>query len=424
MSKHTITKYQNGAVSIYIVVFLTLIFGVITLSFIRIILNDATESTNADLYQSAYDSALAGVEDAKIALLKYQDCLSQGIVGKNGAASGTCQDIIYQMEQGANNDDCDVVQKVLGRDREDQHEVMIQETQHSTDIGNSYELAQAYTCVKITEETDDYITTLTSSDDVRIIPLRSADIDSVNAIQFSWYANNVSDITNKYMSSDVLKKNSETYAPPVITLEIFQTDSRNGEPYFTLGELSANNDASDGTDHALLMLKPVQSGGIENNLITSSNVLGHSDKYDNAPINVNCSDTSDFACTVTVELPPTFRKTNPAQATRFLRVNIPYEQPSTDVSVILCTATGGGKCTDHTKFTGVQAAIDSTGRANDLYRRVETRIELVDVYYPFPEYTLYLSGKDNNLNKSYYVTNNCKKADNGAISGCANSANI
>lgn len=420
MSKST--TYKKGAVSIYIVVFLTLIFGVITLSFIRIILNDATESTNTDLYQSAYDSALAGVEDAKIALLKYHDCLSQGIVGKSGASSGTCPDIIYQMEQGANNDDCDVVQKVLGRSQEDQHEVIIQETQTSTEAGNSFELSQAYTCVKITEETDDYLTTLTSSDDVRIVPLRSADINNVNAIQFSWYANNVSDIANKYMRSNILEKNGETYAPPVITLEIFQTDSSGGEPYFTLGELSANNDASNGTDHALLMLKPVESGGT--NLITASNVLDHSDKYDNAPINVNCNNTSDFACTVTVELPATFRGTPPAQATRFLRVNIPYEQPSTDVSVLLCTQVSGGNCTEHTKFTGVQAAVDSTGRANDLYRRVETRIELVDVYYPFPEYTLYLSGKDNNLNKSYYVTNNCKKADNGAVSGCANSAYI
>lgn len=423
MSRH-ITKYKQGAVSIYIVVFLTLIFGVITLSFIRIILNDAIESTNTDLYQSAYDSALAGIEDAKIALIKYHDCLSQGIVGKSGAASGTCQDIIYQMEQGANNDDCDVVQKVLGRSQEDQHEVIVQETQNSTDAGNSYELSQAYTCVKITESTDDYLTTLTSSDDVRIIPLRSADINNVNAFEFSWYTNNVNDIANKYMNANVLEKNSQTYAPPVITLEIFQTDSQGGEPYFTLGELSANNDGSSGTDHALLVLKPVQSGGVENNLITASNVLDHSDKYDNAPINVNCDNNSDFACKVTVELPPTFRGTPPAQATRFLRVNIPYEQPNTDVSVTLCTEISGGNCTNRTKFTGVQAAVDSTGRANDLYRRVESRIELVDVYYPFPEYTLYLSGKDNELNKSFYVTENCKKADNGAVSGCANSANI
>lgn len=423
MSKHKTLASKRGAVSIYIVIFLTLIFGVITLSFIRIILNDAKETTNTDLYQSAYDSALAGIEDAKIALLKYHDCLSQGAVGRSSANSGTCADIIYQMEQGANNDDCDVVQKVLGRTKEEQNEVIIEETQKSTDEGNSEALSQAYTCVKITEETDDYRTTLTTDDNVRIIPLRSADINNVNAVQFSWYSNNVNDIANEYMGGN-LKPNSEnkTYAPPVIALEIFQTDSDGGEPYFTLGELSANNDKNNGTDHALLLLRPNNKSGT--NKISATDVLNHSDKYDNAPIDILCYDNTDFACTVTLELPAPFNLKQPAEATRFLRVNLPYEEPSTDLSVALCTSTDNGTCTSKTKFTGVQAAIDSTGRANDLYRRLEVRVELVDIYYPFPEYSLYLSGEDA-LEKNFYVTNDCKKFDNGGGGdSCANSASI
>ena len=433
MSKHKTLASKRGAVSIYIVIFLTLIFGVITLSFIRIILNDAKETTNTDLYQSAYDSALAGVEDAKIALLKYHDCLSQGIVGRSGATSGTCADIIYRMEQGANNDDCDVVQKVLGRTQEKpenggQNEVIIEETQTAEgDGGKAASLMQAYTCVKITEETDDYRTTLTTNDDVRIVPLRSADINNVKAIQFSWYANNILDnVTDAHMNSDKLLAASSTgaYAPPVVTLEIFQTDSQNGKPYFTLGQLSANNDGNNGTDHALLMLKPVKSGGVENNHIDAKNVLDHSDKYDNSPIDVTCSSSGDFACNVTVELPPTFGGTDPAEATRFLRVNLPYEEPNTDLSISLCTDVQNGTCTSTTKFTGVQAAIDSTGRANDLYRRVEVRVELVDVYYPFPEYSLYLSGKDNELKKSFYVTRDCKKTDGGDIEDCSHSKDI
>ena len=429
MSKYKSPASKRGAVSIYIVIFLTLIFGVITLSFIRIILNDAKETTNTDLYQSAYDSALAGVEDAKIALLKYHDCLSQGVVGKSGASAGTCADIIYQMEQGANNDDCDVVQKVLGRTQEKpedggQNEVIIEETQTAEgDGGKAASLMQAYTCVKITEETDDYRTTLTTNDDVRIVPLRSADIGSVKAVQFSWYANNIADgTTDSHMNSSKLPAADKVYAPPVVTLEIFQTDSENGEPRFTLGQLSANNDSNNGTDHALLMLKPVKSGG--QNTIKASEVLDHSDKYDNAPIDVNCNASADFACTVTVELPATFGGTDPAEATRFLRVNLPYEEPSTDLSISLCTDTQNGTCANTTKFTGVQAAIDSTGRANDLYRRVEVRVELVDVYYPFPEYALYLSGKDNELNKSFYATKECKKTDGGSIDDCPNSKKI
>ena len=84
------TKFKNGAVSFYIVVFLTLIFGIITLSFVRIILNEVRETANTDLYNSAYDSALAGIEDAKIALIKYHDCISQGAVANPAAAKNTC----------------------------------------------------------------------------------------------------------------------------------------------------------------------------------------------------------------------------------------------------------------------------------------------------------------------------------------------
>ena len=420
-------KTKSGAVSIYIVVFLTLIFGVITMSFIRIVLNDATESTNTDLYRSAYDSALAGVEDAKIALLKYHDCLSQGAVGKSGAASGTCSRIIYEMEQGANQDDCDVVQRVLGRSQEEQNEVVVQETQRSTDAGNSADLSQAYTCVKITEETDDYLTTLTSSDDNRIIPIRSSEINSVNAIEFSWYS--LANGNENYMGGSFKSNNTQKpYTPPVVTLDIFQTDTNTdgncggadaSSPCFSIGELSVNNSNSSGTDHAMLVFRPVQGGGT--NYISKGEVLDHSDKYNNAPINVNCDPSSSFYCKVVIELPDTFRRTPRADATSFLRATLPYERPNTDISVALCKGINSGSCTDKTKFTGVQAAIDSTGRANDLYRRVETRVELVDIYYPYPEFSLYLSGNGNEANKRFYVTNNCWQTDNGNAGGCANS---
>ena len=58
-------KERKGAASLYVVIFATILFGVITLSFIRIILSESSQTSNDDLSQSAYDSALAGVEDAK-----------------------------------------------------------------------------------------------------------------------------------------------------------------------------------------------------------------------------------------------------------------------------------------------------------------------------------------------------------------------
>lgn len=423
---------KRGAVSIYAVIFLTLMFGIITMSFVRIVINESISTTNADLYKSAYDSALAGIEDAKIAVLKYHDCLSQGYTANKNAGATSCPRIIYEMQEGIASSSCDVVANVLGREKggeATQHATIIQETQSTKDKGSSSYMEQAYTCVKITEETDDYLTTLTAADSTRIVPLHSANLADVNAIEFSWYSDiNASSNDTRYMidsgsNSTILKDNSQKYAPPVVTFEIFQTDSANGVPYFSVGELSVNNGKSTGTDHAMLIFEPRDGTG--KNVVPASTVLDRSDKYNNDLIITNCKAGERYACTTTIILPPPYRHTPRATATTFLKVSLPYNRPSTDISISLCKNWNGGenKCDGYTTLTGVQAAIDSTGRANDLYRRVEARVELVDLYYPYPEYAVYLGGADE-TNKSYWVTNNCKRAENGSVSSCSNAGSV
>lgn len=421
MREITKMKTKKGAVSLYVVVFFAVIVGVITLGFIRIVISNSIAAVNADLYLSAYDSAMAGVEDAKVALLKYHDCLSQGeVAGSAASAEGSCPRIIYEMEKGIRDNSCDVVQKVLGRSQESEKEVIIQETQTKEALGNSYELSQAYTCVKITEENNDYRTTLSKADDVRIIPLRTENIGAVKSIQISWFSqqNRRNGAENAlYMPSSRLSVNNDKYAPPVITVDLYQTDSWGGEPNYTIGQLSANNDNSTGTDHAMLMLKPQNGSGVS--AISADNVLNMSDKHDNAPVNVSCNINNDFACSLTMGLPPTFGGSERAEATTFLRLTLPYQTPDTDVSVSLCN---DDACNTTTRFVGVQASIDSTGRANDLYRRIESRVELVDLFYPYPEYTIYLNGAGNVLSKNFYVTNHCMMSQNGAGQPCNNSA--
>lgn len=430
MNKHLSTR--KGATSIYAVIFLTLMFGIITMSFVRIVINESISTTNADLYKSAYDSAMAGVEDAKIAVLKYHDCISQGYTANSNAGETSCPRIIYEMEQGIASESCDVVARVLGRENggeSTQYSTIIQETQSTSNKGSSSYMQQAYTCVKITEETDDYLTTLTAADSTRIIPLHSADLTDINAIEFSWYSDiNASNNSTSYMigsdaTSTELKDNSQTYAPPIVTFEIFQTDSSNGVPYFSVGELSVNNVNSTGTDHAMLVFEPRSGNNV--NVVSAATVLDHSDKYNNDLIITDCKAGEKYACTTTIMFPPTYRNTQRAAATTFLKVSLPYQRPSTDISVSLCKNWDGSenKCSEYTKLTGVQAAIDSTGRANDLYRRVEARVELVDLYYPYPEYAIYLGGADE-TNKSYWVTSNCKRAENGSVSNCSNNGSV
>ena len=109
-------KKKNGAASFYIVAFATLVMSIIAMSFAAIVISEFGRSVDSDLSQSAYDSALAGVEDAKIAILNYQSCLNQGYTSGNINYNGkvTCEEIIYYME----HPDCDMVGHMLGRVRE------------------------------------------------------------------------------------------------------------------------------------------------------------------------------------------------------------------------------------------------------------------------------------------------------------------
>ena len=78
MKKKAKMKSKKGAASFYIVAFSTLVLIIIATSFAAIIISEVTRTANDDLSQSAYDSAMAGVEDAKIAFYNYQNCKAQG----------------------------------------------------------------------------------------------------------------------------------------------------------------------------------------------------------------------------------------------------------------------------------------------------------------------------------------------------------
>ncbi len=99
--------------------------------------------------------------------------------------------------------------------------------------------------------------------------------------------------------------------------------------------------------------------------------------------------------------------------TTFIILNSPYGIPETEVSVQLlhCGSDTADISTCRSiNFANVQPIIDSTGRANDLFRRVEARVELVDTYFPIANFALAADddGSDNdNIKKDFYVTKGC-----------------
>ncbi len=386
---------KRGGASIFMVVLTIIILSIITLSFTRLIISESIKTTNTDLSQSAYDSALAGVEDAKLALLKYHSCLDQGYIAKSNG--NECEKMIWNMQEGMRTNDCSVIQKALGREVSEDNSVIVQETQTSREGGNNANMLQAYTCVTIKEDLNDYRTTLNTDSRLRIIPIRSDQIDSLNRIEIQWFSQANADAAGtRFCGSDLYSIgncNSGNRSPSVLSVRLIQTDKE-----FALSELSVSKDSNQ-TNTGTLFFVP-RSGWSDNNI--SASAWGESaNKGDNRPIDVDCR-RGDWWCKVSIELPKTFRGTNDRNdANTYLLVSLPYGVPETDVSIMAYDVNG------RHDFSGVQARIDSTGRANDLFRRVETRLELVDTYFAYPEFEITMTGGNGLIDKTFWVTYDC-----------------
>lgn len=391
MSKSVRKNYKKGAVSLYVVIFTALLLSVITVSFIRIMLGEQRNASNTDLSQSAYDSAMAGVEDAKVALLKYQDCTSKG--GASGSDSA-CEKVVNALKDNANGDDCDVVAKALGIG------VPGEETIIQTGQGDSSaDLQQAYTCVKITSQTDDFLGNLNPGQS-KLVPLRFT--GNIDRVRISWHMVSKSGAAQNLPNTTATDKVNlfpgasswPNGRPSVLRTHLMQTASE-----FNLSQFDEFNASA--INRGTLFLYPTAAS--VNNTIPSSELIHSSSKGQsggvNSPTPIKCS-TSDnevYACVATIMLPePIGGARN--KATSFLRLT-GYYGGVTDFKV------EGLNGSNVVKFDGVQPMVDSTGRANDLFRRVASRIELIDVFYPFPEFTVELDDNaDSVLCKNIVVT--------------------
>lgn len=406
------TKFKRGATSIYVVVISTLLFSVITVSFVRIIINEINRTTSDELAQSAYDSALAGVEDAKTALKKYYECSS--------STTDECNRIKSRIEEGFRTVDlnpdeqgygyCDAVSQALGHD---EGEVIIQE-KSSSSSDNENNLVQAYTCVIIDDTLADYRSTLNSANSIRVIPLKTEDVAAIKGLRISWYTEDDGTAFSNlnYSNQNSFNKLSEgTPVPPTLSAQIIQTANN-----YTLDSFD-NSDSNGNTNRGTVILVPTKNDANAKTHIDAS-ILADSNNHDlsrtttNQPQKIACQE-NEFACSVSVSLPEPIGGARNGD-TFFLVLSLPYGQPTTTFSVQLCKDSGGTCEGENTiaEFKGAQISVDSTGRANDMYSRVEARIEFSDVFFPYPEFAIQAIGSgDDAIKKNFYVTENCIKSN-------------
>ena len=415
-------KNKRGAASFYIVAFSTLILVVIATSFAMVIMSEMTRTMHDDLSQSAYDSALAGVEDAKVAFSNYQRCAEANF------PDGECKRIQGIME----HPECDMVKRMLYTDKKYNERIDNGEQTLggivTTSVSKTTTTNQAYTCVKILTELADYRSSLGTKTGKYVQTIRAGVEDggtnTVNKIRFSWYLkkNNNPIAYNNITDSGVVGFGTAASIPPTIEMQIVQTGSS-----FNLSDFDSTDR---GTDRATLYFVPsskedsaknlngsnyigVYNGAI--NTISSERVIKTNDRYvSNKPFMVYCNDRGEFYCSVEINLPAPVRGESRANNTFLISVSIPYRDPDTDFSLELVCSDGGGcggemasGSSDAVKLKNIQVAIDSTGRANDLYRRVETRLEASDTEFGVgkqsPYYALQILG-DDGIKKDMTVT--------------------
>lgn len=476
-------KTRKGAASIYIVIFTTTLLGIIALSFVRIMLAESLRTTNYSLSQSAYNSALAGVEDAKIVLLRYQNCINKASYNSASGKTNNCKayyDLFTGYDQAyKTSQDCGVVGRLLHGNHSTDVETLIQ-TRDGSDTGT---VDQAYTCVKIAAYTEDFLATLNSKNPTKLIPLRSDSPEEqakINRIQVQWFDDdNYSDVIdsngnvkssytgfwkdgNKGELTGTLKNNKGNYnsansasafgnsftdkslVPPVVQVTMIQSaDIFNMNQFYA----SAGPNGSSQTNRGTLMLRPTRSTSVDlrnsrqisdsgnhSNVLPRNSLAYSANKSFNTPLDVICNPGEQswgtYACKADFFIPApigvgyTDGSNNTAKernmSTSFLVVNLPYGGPETDISVKMyhCedptapisskTSSGGPNCRI-VYFANVQPMVDSTGRANDLFRRVESRIELADTNFPISSYALAMTDPTNEagIAKDFYVTKGC-----------------
>lgn len=370
-------KYKNkyGAVSLYVVIFSAILITIITVGFIAVMVRNQRQATNNDLSRSAYDSALAGVEDGKRSILRYLNCIKTP--GDTGCAA-----VIANMS--ASDDGCtDIVAGLDG--------VNVSDGEVAIDSTSSNNFQQAYTCVKVTIDTDDYIDEL-SKNESKLVPLIG--LEKFDTIRLDWF------IKSDLPPGETIQIDSPTATtlydnwgnrPPIMRANYFYSDKNN----FNLSDFDIN-----GNNSKTLFLYPNKYGsGSISSFAFSEDIRNASTPRYTKPAHCELDYDLDlvgngYACSTKLRLPVAIDSNKVA----FVYLTSLYNKTTYKISLMDSTAAD-----KIVKFDGVQPEIDSTGRANDLFRRIKTRVELVNPNYPYPQAAVDIDSTGN-FCKAFQIT--------------------
>ena len=338
----SVIENKKGIASFYVVAFSTLILLVIAVSFASLVVSQMERSSNADLSQSAYDAAMAGVEDAKLAYMNYRNCK------KNPGANSLCGDIIRAMEVEPS---CNMVSVMLGRDDVSSEEgVMIREGNAD---GSGNNMQQYYTCVKINSTPSDQEKTVSVGKPMVFKPeFENVSSNDIKLIKVDWGENNS--------------------VPSNLSLAIVQTPGS-----FQLDDFTYP-DNNGGTNVGTVFLLPCPGSNPDlectNETIMANDLAKSNNKtVSNKPVNILCSDS----CSATIVLPDVYNynSNDIRNELEIVVTSFGGSDDSGNVSIMYCK--DGSSCSaSNAALISNQFVVDSTGRASNLFKRVRVTLDV------------------------------------------------
>lgn len=369
---------QRGAASIFVVSFFVLLITVITFSFVNIVIQDQQQSTNNDLAQSAYDSASAGAEDAQRVLRWYnKNCavIPPAVVAPDKVSD--CDKI--KIGEKCNMSALALKEGILpGTKYDSSGEVKLEQNESDS------ALEQAYSCVGVQTQTTDYQSVLRNQKNDTLIPLKTVNNQPFDKIEVSWYMVGGSSPDVKRggvmlpnvagsAGASLPKSNADGAAspaekwgkgrPPIIRIQIIPTQ----RGAIDIADMNRNT--------RTLFLYASQQGVTDFTVLGSDSdrdEFGASTK-DNSPQIVRCNSSADdgqYVCQANLTGLNFPDGADGSNTDFFVRVSSIY----TDTQFRMRLFNTAVSVTEPVKLDNVSPRIDSTGRANDVYRRVQSRV--------------------------------------------------
>lgn len=390
-------NFKKGGVSIFIVMVVGVLVSIMSASFLRLMFRDQEQASKLDLSQSAYDSAQAGVEDAKRFLRIFRAACGPSGTGSFEGVTHNCN----AMRSAIQNESCYTLATAgIGNPS---GETIIQTTSGAGGASNDASLNQAYTCVKLRMNTADFLGR-TNDGSPSVINLKGT--AAFDRVRIRWHSrenmtngNNIAldSLSNPSVRPRIDSRNWRNQNRPAILKAQFYgyvpgvggSSSIMDTPY-----------PDDGNGASEMLFYPTNSTSALSSNVSNMPTVRRNESSSQATTDytfTRCSDRMDansnaYACETTVNIG---RSVDPRDVL-YLRLTPIMNDSNFRVELL-----NGNTVVD---FAGVQPRVDSTGRANTQLRRVESRIGFNDTSFPVPLFSAQTESNEEPICKEFSVT--------------------